>query len=122
MAWFKVDDKLHSHPKVIAVPLRSMGLWVKAGAWSADQLTDGFIPKAMLAILGSTSADARHLVDAGLWSPVEGGWQFHDWQDHQPARRDVLERREQDRQRKAEARAAKARKREEEDRDSRLIP
>lgn len=116
MAWFKVDDKLHSHPKVISVPLRAMGLWVKAGAWSADQLTDGHIPKAVLPILGANTADARALVEAGLWHTVEGGWRFHDWLDMQPSRKSTLARREEDRQRKADARAAKAAKREEEER------
>lgn len=116
MAWFKVDDKFHSHPKVLSVPLRAVGLWVKAGAWSSDQLTDGFIPKAVLPVLGGNASDARALVEAGLWRAVDGGWQFHDWLDMQPSRKSTLARREDDRQRKAEARAAKAQKREEEDR------
>ena len=108
MAWFKVDDRFYSHPKVIGVPMRSLGLWVLAGAWSADQLTDGFIPRTALPMLnGSRPADARPLVDAGLWAVVDGGWRFHDWQDMQPSRAAVLERREEDRKRKAEARAAK---------------
>lgn len=108
MAWFKVDDRFYSHPKVIGVPMRSLGLWVLAGAWSADQLTDGFIPKAVLPMLnGARPADAKPLVDAGLWIVVDGGWKFHDWLDMQPSRSAVQRRREEDAKRKAEARAAK---------------
>lgn len=116
MAWFKVDDKLHSHPKVLGVPLRAMGLWVLAGAWSADQLTDGFIPHAVLPTLQAKPADARDLVTSGLWLEVDGGWQFHDWLEFQFSRASTLARRAKDAERKAEARAAKAAKREEEER------
>ena len=116
MAWFKVDDKLHSHPKVLGVPLRSMGLWVLAGAWSADQLTDGFIPRAVLPALQAKPSDARDLVTSGLWLEVDGGWQFHDWLEFQFSRASTLARRAKDAERKAEARAAKAAKREEEER------
>lgn len=114
MSWFKVDDKLHSHPKVLGVPLRAMGLWVLAGAWCADQLTDGFVPRAVLPTLAAKTIDAKALVDAGLWIEVEGGWVFHDWLDMQPSRAATLGRREEERIRKAEARATRAAKREEE--------
>lgn len=116
MAWFKVDDKFHSHPKVVGVSLRALGLWVKAGAWSADQLTDGFIPSGVLTVMAARPADARALVDAGLWRAVDGGYQFHDWSEFQPSRSETLDRRARDAQRKAEARAAQAAKREEEHR------
>ena len=115
MAWFKVDDKFHSHPKVIGLPLRAIGLWTKAGAWCSDQLTDGHVPKAIVPILGGSNGDVRALVDAGLWREVDDGWRFHDWHDMNPSRADTLTRREEDRIRKAEARAAKAQKRQEEE-------
>ena len=111
-----MDDKFHSHPKVIGLPLRVIGLWAKAGAWSADQLTDGFVPRAVVAVLGGTAGDAGALVKAGLWAEVEGGWAFHDWLDMQPSRAETLTRREEDRQRKADARARKAAMREEQER------
>ena len=114
MAWFKVDDKFHSHPKVIGVSLRAIGLWTKAGSWASDQLTDGFVPAQMITILGGNSGDAKQLVQAGLWSAVEGGYSFHDWTDRNPTRKDVEERREWERERKAEAREAKKKERERE--------
>lgn len=94
--WFKVDDKLHDHHKANLAKKAAMGVWVLAGSWSADNLTDGFIPARVLSRWGTT-ADARRLVEAGLWVPEvcneEEGWRFHDWDTFQPTRSDVEERR-----------------------------
>lgn len=108
MAWFKVDDKLHSHPKRHRAGLRAMGLWVVAGSWCGDQLTDGTIPRDMLAVLGGRPADASALVAAGMWEVCEEGWRFHDWAGQNPTRADVEGKRDHERNRKAEWRARKA--------------
>src|SRR5699024_8136853 len=69
MPWFKVDDNLDFHPKVIAAGNSAMGLWVRAGAYCAKQLTDGFVPRQMLNALGGRQRDVSQLVNAGLWVP-----------------------------------------------------
>lgn len=106
MAWFKVDDGLHSHPKVIKAG-DAIALWVLAGSWCAGHLTDGFVPEYManrLVMSGTTYAAT--LVRVGLWVPAERdgekGWQFHDWSDMQPSREQVKAAREAsaDRQRR----------------------
>ncbi len=107
MPWFKVDDKLHSHPKRYRAGLRAMGAWVIAGSWSSDHLTDGHVPAHMLDALGIRKADADALVKAGLWHVDGDGWRFHDWQALNPSRSAVEQRRAEDRQRKAEAREAR---------------
>lgn len=84
MPWFKVDDKFHSHPKVMELTPSAVGLWTLAGAWCADYLTDGFIRKGQIRRLGGSEEESQQLVDAGLWEPVEGGWQFRDWHEYQP--------------------------------------
>jgi hypothetical protein len=89
MPWFKVDDKLASHPKVMRAGLAAMGLWVKAGSWSARYLTDGHIPTEALGMLGGTRAHAQALVKAGLWLEDMDGWRFKDWSDFQPSAADV---------------------------------
>jgi len=104
MAWFKVDDKLHSHPKRYRAGLRAMGLWVVAGSWCGDQLTDGYIPKDMLASFGGKPADAAALVAAGLWECVPDGWQFHEWERQNPERVDVEAQRAAWRERQKAAR------------------
>jgi hypothetical protein len=92
MTWFKVDDKLHDHHKTHAAKKAAMGVWVLAGSWSADNLTDGFIPARVLNRWG-TKTDADRLVEVGLWTPTERkgerGWQFHEWTERQPSRADI---------------------------------
>ena len=84
MVWFKVDDKLHDHPKAWKAGVNALGLWTLAGSWCGDNLTDGFVPDYVAARWDKAYKRlAARLVDAGLWEPVtrDGvtGWQFHDW-------------------------------------------
>lgn len=100
MTWFRVDDGFYDHPKSHAAG-PAVALWLRAGCWSARQLTDGFIPRRVLrTIRGGTPAMAARLVEAraypggaGLWLPTADGWQFHDWFDWQPSRKKVEEER-----------------------------
>jgi hypothetical protein len=112
--WFKVDDNLAFHPKAVAAGNAAMGLWVRAGSWSAQQLTDGYVPAHMIASLGSP-AQAKRLCEVGLWLEDSGGYRFHQWAEpgRQPTRAEVEDRRESDRKRKAEARAARQARRQE---------
>lgn len=105
MAWFKVDDKLHSHTKAARAGVDAMGLWVLCGSWSADQLTDGFVPDYIaLRLDPKARSKAARLVSAGLWNVAEKGddrgWSFHDWADMQPTRADVESKREREREKK----------------------
>ena len=109
MTWMKVDDNLHAHrkPKKAGVP--AMGLWVLAGSWCADMLTDGFIPDYIAASLDPAYEEhAAALVRAGLWDAAEQdgdeGWQFDGWDEYQPARAEVLSKREQERDKKRKQR------------------
>jgi hypothetical protein len=106
MAWFKVDDKLWGHPKWVAASPGARALWVTAGSWCSDQLTDGAIPAHVLGILGARQGNARELVEIGLWETTAKGWQFCDWSDYQPSREHVMAEREAARQRQAKAREA----------------
>jgi len=96
MTWFKVDDKLHDHRKARAAGAAAMGVWVLAGSWAADNLTDGFIPATILPRWGRPR-DATRLVDVGLWfadkQDGEEGWRFHEWHERQPTRAQRLEER-----------------------------
>lgn len=106
MTWFKVDDTLAFHAKVVAAGNPAMGLWVRAGAWAAQQLTDGFVPSHMVKSLG-TPRQASTLVSAGLWVQADGGFRFHDWNDaeRQPTRQEVEDKRQAWREKKREQRA-----------------
>lgn len=106
MTWFKVDDDLAFHRKVVAAGNASMGLWVRAGSWCAQHLTDGFIPDEMIGILG-TPAQRSKLIKVGLWTEVPGGCQFHQWSENgrQPTAQSVREKRERAAERQAKHRA-----------------
>lgn len=115
MAWFKVDDKFHDHRKARAAGPSALGLWMLAGSWCADNLTDGFVPDDVLPRWGARGFDvwaqADRLVEAGLWSrdsrEGEEGHLFHGWEDYQPTRAQVEANRAAARERMANARANK---------------
>lgn len=96
MAWFKVDDTLAFNAKVVAAGNDAMGLWVRAGAWCASQLMDGFVPNAIALAMANAMAsgdDIASLVACGLWHEVDGGYMFHDWAEYQPDAEQVREQR-----------------------------
>ena len=76
--WFLVDDNLAFHKKVITAGNDAMGAWVRAGAWAAFALTDGYVPITVEARQIGTKKQLENLVKAGLWSRVTDGYQFHD--------------------------------------------
>ena len=88
MPWFRVDDNLAFHHKVVAAGNAAMGLWVRAGSMCSAQLTDGFVPDHMVAALGG-KAQAQRLVAVGLWCREDGGYRFHEWAERQPSAADV---------------------------------
>jgi hypothetical protein len=102
VTWFKVDDNLALNPKVIMAGNAAMGLWVRAGSWSGQQLTDGFVPDPIINVLtGEGLALADQLVTVGLWYREEDGYQFKDWHEYQPVKEKVLAEREAARERRS---------------------
>ena len=119
MVWFRVDDGFPTSRKVVQIPRRrraaAIGVWTLAGAWSAHELTDGFIPRSALEEIPDGKKCAADLVSVDLWhytdgSPMpggcfpdgcpidprwipEGGWLFHDWPHYQPSKREVTAKR-----------------------------
>lgn len=83
--WFKVDDSFYDHPKVFDAPDSAVALWIRAGSWSARNLTDGFVPANLPARLCDDPDTAiRQLIDRGLWRRTKGGYLFHEWAHYQP--------------------------------------
>lgn len=86
-------------------------LWrVHTGAlmWSAEQGTDGLIPRRTLRLLhpdAATSDDATTLVSEGLWAVEGDGFRVLDWENSQSLDADVKRRRELDRERKRRQRS-----------------
>lgn len=102
MAWFKVDDKLHSSRKLMKIPrshrLAALGLWTLAGSWSADQLTDGHVPEYMVEEWGGNQTLVDWLIKADLWQKVSDGSQFKNWAEYQPTKAEIEEGREKNRE------------------------
>lgn len=90
MTWFAVDDRFHSHRKVLRLRRSdayepALALWLLAGTWAAGdpQAThSGVVPIDVLATLGCPrwpdGLDA--LVAVGLWESDGESVGFHDWQ------------------------------------------
>ena len=94
MVWFKVDDQFAFHPKALAAGNAALGLWVRAGSWCGQNLTDGSLPRAMVGPLGGRTRDADALIRAGLWERSVAGYQFLDWSQWQPTKEQVKAERE----------------------------
>jgi hypothetical protein len=114
MTWFKIDDsfwrcrkvrKLGKDPVVVQARVAGMGVWTYCGDWSADNLTDGFVPWEIVEEVDPDRQLAKRLIASDLWLESihddEQGIQFHDWADWQPTRDQVTQRRRSDAERKA---------------------
>lgn len=112
ITWFKVDDGFWSHPKTATLSDAAVVLWVRAGSYSSQHLTDGVIARPVLRLVGTAEA-AAELVAAGLWLEHPDGWEFHDWGEYQETSETVKKRREDARDRQARARERAANKRRE---------
>ncbi|WP_329148770.1 mucin-2 [Streptomyces sp. NBC_01456] len=127
MSWFKVDDTTHAHPKVLRAGNAALGLWVRAGAYAAQHLTEGVIP-AVVAQLYGTAPQARKLVTVGMWhahghacpqcpQPPAGDYVMHDYLTYNPTRARV-----EDDRAKAAARQQRAREKAAEQRNQERNP
>lgn len=101
MPWFKVDDGLHKSRKRIRLGrtiegMAALGLWTHLGSWSADELTEGFVSDSDIEYLAPKIGQrlAKRLEAVGLFERVTRddvtGWYFHDWDDFQPSKEEVL--------------------------------
>ncbi len=92
MTWFKVDDKFHSHPKVLKAGLEAMGMWVLAGSYCANYATDGVITHDVLARIAGRRWRklATKLVVCGLFTETLVDFRFHDWLEYNPSKVEVV--------------------------------
>lgn len=92
MTWVKVDDLITEHEKCVGLSANAWCLWLHGITYCSRNLTDGKIPKAMLARLSGVSkpsAAASELVAAGLWDDSDGAFWVHDYLEHQRSREQV---------------------------------
>ena len=100
MTWVRIDDEFEDNAKVAPLSDAAHRVWMMANCWCkkpANFYTYGFVPEATLPSITRNRykpGQLRKLVDElvnsnvggtkehGLWEPVEGGWQFHDWESY----------------------------------------
>lgn len=111
MAWVRIDDHLHAHPKFKAAweqEPASVGLELFALSHSAAYLTDGHIDEIFVRSWFRTPNRLRRAVDAlvnaQLWVPNGNGWEIHDYLEYNESRDRILARRRADQARKRSAR------------------
>lgn len=121
MPWFPVDDKAHSHPKIIKAGNAAVGLWLRCGSYVAQHLTDGVVP-GLLAEMYGTEPQIRKLTKVGLWHPAghgcpgcpqppAGDYYMHDYHDRangNPMRHEVEQRRQRAAEKKRRQRSGGA--------------
>ena len=106
MAWFKVDDGFYTSQKVMRIPrelrAQAVGVWLMAGTWSADKMTDGVVPAHILNEFGCNTEIFDAMIKSGLWKlheDVKPGDDvvivFHDWCEYQPTREQMIAKREE---------------------------
>lgn len=111
LPWVRLDTQFPSNPKILALveagKFRAGFVWAASLAYAGAHGTDGFIPTGALPFLHATKNDAKVLADVGLWDPVPGGWEIHDWAEFQPSNAETQERKR--RAKEAAQKAANAR-------------
>lgn len=114
MPWAKVELGYLSHPKIIGLHPKVVLLHLASILWTAEHLTDGYVPDRALIELSSRvdlASNRRRwaagqLVDRQLWDERPGGWHVHDFQLHNATstRAYVEDKRRADRDRQREHR------------------
>lgn len=93
MTWFRIDDQLADHPKVMALEdrLAALGLWTMCGTYASKHLTDGFVPHPVAVMYGGPkwSKLIPDLVRVGLFESVPNGYLLHDYLDYNPSREKI---------------------------------
>jgi len=84
VAWIRVESSVARNKKFVRAGAAPSWLWLCGLGYCQEGLTDGFIPAEALPYLGVKNAAqlAQHLVKAGLWDVVDGGWNVHDYLEH----------------------------------------
>src|SRR6266487_1491929 len=105
--YFKLDLYFFEHPKAVDLSHAATVLFLASIAYSNRRETDGFIARPVARRLIDLDPDDHYcpalkdligeLEQAVLWEPVEGGWQIHDFFDHNDSSEERAAKRVDDR-------------------------
>jgi hypothetical protein len=94
MSWFRIEGKMPQHAKYAPLSDAAFRLAITAGAWCADNMTDGMLPKPMVSALTraprgkALEVAVASLVEAKIWEDKSGSWLIHDFLDWNLSRED----------------------------------
>jgi hypothetical protein len=111
MVWAKVSDDFNSDPVLLGLPRGVRLLHIEGTVWCCQQLTDGDIPRHMVARFTDEPDPldgAALLVETGLWAATDTGWAIVGFVDQQRSKAEVMVDRAEALFRKARAKAHKA--------------
>ena len=107
MTWVRIDDQLHSHPKIRhawRLEPAALGLHLLALSYASCHLTDGTVSEDFvndqLPVRARRAKAVEALEGAGLWERNGTGWTIHDYLDYNESRARTLARRQADAARK----------------------
>ena len=96
MSWFRVDDKFAFHAKAVRAGNTAIGVWVRLGAWSSDQLTDGKLPGEIAKVIqGPDAGSLDRLCEVGLLEREGEDYAMHDFLDWNPSGKQVKRQRKE---------------------------
>ena len=82
LAWIRSDTNVNTHDKILELvgtgakgKAAGFVYWMGLSYCGAHD-TSGVVKKAVLPFIHGTTIDARLLVEARLWKPIDGGWQI----------------------------------------------
>ncbi len=104
----RLPSRWLTDPQMDALTDRLWRIHTAALMWSAEQGTDGQIPRRTLRLLhpdGGTAADADELAAAGLWQVADTGYEVNGWARTQSLAVEVEATRAANRERQARHRA-----------------
>lgn len=87
MGWLRIDPEMPRHQKYAPLSDAEFRLAVTAAAWCAEHMTDGFIPKNLIAALPRAPSSkklasaTKVLVDANIWHDRGDRFEIHDFLD-----------------------------------------
>ena len=87
-SWFRVDPGATFDKKVEAAGNEAFGAWTRAGAWSAGNLTDGFIPRSTAHKIATRRVWEKAIV-AKLVEDGADGYRIHDYLEWNPSADEV---------------------------------
>ncbi len=111
MSWLRIDDRFAMDPKVYGLSDGALRLHLSALCHCAQHETDGIIAAHMvpsLTIHDDKAPLVDELVRAGLWEPIVGGFQVHNYLKWNPSHASLEAARSGKRERQTKYRARRS--------------